>query len=70
MDEALRLSLQRWQAVWEFEQREMAESSFELRWQQLNALFDLAASLGILPQRDEELETIGFQCWARLKGAN
>jgi hypothetical protein len=67
MDEATRIYLQRWRAVREIELQEMAGSSFDLRWQQLNALFNLASALGILTARDEDQENQYIERWARLK---
>ena len=67
MDEATKKYLQRWQAVHEIEQQEMIDSTFDLRWQQLNALVNLASVLGILPVRDEDQENQFIDRWARLK---
>ena len=67
MDYERRAYLQRWQAVEEVERQELAAATFEQRWQQFNALFQLAAGLGLTLKQDEEEEAIFYQVWARLK---
>ena len=57
---------QRWQAVEEVEKQEARSASFELRWQQLNALAGMARALGILPLEDRD-EEIVRAIWLRLK---
>lgn len=55
----------RWAIVDAVVQAERRTASLELRWQQLNAAYNLAKGLG-LPQPDTgEMEV--FQRWARLK---
>ncbi len=57
----------RWQAVNAVEMEERRRSSIELRWRQLNALWCLAAGLGLLPGEAEGVREVRER-WARLKG--
>ena len=67
MEEALKDYLRCWQAVDDIEKDELAASTIDFRWKQLNALFNLVSSLGIIPQRDEEQEMMEIHCWAKIK---
>lgn len=65
MDTALKEYLARWQAVEEIERLELQTSTLELRWQQLNAVINMAIGLGIYETTEDEIEI--FQRWAKLK---
>ena len=67
MDDEWRAYLQRWQAVEEVERQELAAATFEQRWEQFNALFRLAAGLGLVLKQDEKEEAYFYEVWARLK---
>jgi hypothetical protein len=56
----------RWQAVSTAEMEERREASLELRWRQLNALWRLAAGLGLLPEEAEGVQEVRER-WVRLK---
>jgi hypothetical protein len=58
---------ERWQAVEAVEVEEQRAASVNLRWKQLNALWQLALGMGLLPLPDEA-ENLVRQRWARLKG--
>jgi hypothetical protein len=60
---------ERWQAVEAVEAQEQQAMSVNLRWKQMNALWQLALGMGILPQPDET-EGIVRRRWARLKGVS
>ena len=57
----------RWQAVAAAEAKEQATASITLHWQQLNAIFQLAMGLGLLPLEESENES-AYHHWALLKG--
>jgi hypothetical protein len=65
MDTELNTYLARWQAVQEVERRELQNATLELRWQQFNAVINLAIGLGINKAAEDENEV--FQRWAKLK---
>ena len=56
----------RWQAVAAVEAEEQRAASIELRWKQLNALWQLAVGLGLRPEPDETENQVRER-WARLK---
>ena len=57
----------RWEAVKAVEIAEQRASTIERRWQQLNAIWELALALG-LPRRERKgLEVVRAR-WAKLKG--
>ncbi len=57
----------RWEAVKAVEIAEQRASTIERRWQQLNAIWELALELG-LPRRERKgLEVVRAR-WAKLKG--
>ncbi len=64
--DSLRAYPKRWQAVAEIEREEARTASYELRWQQLNALAALAAALNISPAEDVEEEAARAR-WRRLR---
>lgn len=55
----------RWDEVEEVIEEERRTASLELRWQQLNAAYGMAKSLGLLRPDPTEMEV--FQRWAKLK---
>jgi hypothetical protein len=57
---------ERWRAVEAVEAQEQQAAPIALRWKQLNALWQLAWGMGLLPQPDET-ENLVRQRWARLK---
>jgi hypothetical protein len=65
MDAAMKAYVDRWQAVAEIEQMEIASASIDLRWQQLNAVVGLAIGLGILKADPSEAE--GYLRWGEIK---
>jgi hypothetical protein len=69
MKDELEEYIQNWEAVQEVEKQELASTTFKLRWRQLNSLLGMAKVLGIMPQRDDQLEESVFIRWAYLKGA-
>jgi hypothetical protein len=60
---------ERWQAVAAVEAMEQRTASVSLRWQQLNAIFQMALGLGLLLAEDDaEVATVRHR-WAVLKEA-
>lgn len=57
----------RWERVAELELEEARAAPFKKRWQELNAIFDLAYELGWLDIRDEQEIAAVRERWARLK---
>lgn len=58
----------RWQAVAVVEAKEQVESSITLRWQQTNAIFQLAMGLGLPMSKENNVETKAvLHRWALLK---
>ncbi len=57
----------RWKAVEAVEIQEQRAASVHWRWKQLNALWNLAAGLGQIPQPDDS-KSVVYERWARLKG--
>ena len=55
----------RWQAVAEIEQEELRRTSIEMKWQQLNAIINLAIQIGIF--KTDPSEEIVYRQWAKLK---
>lgn len=58
---------ERWQAVAAIEAEEQRAASIDLRWQQLNAILQMAAALGVLPEEQDEEEEMVRRRWVRLK---
>ena len=58
---------ERWQAVTAVEAEEQRAASIDLRWQQLNAILQLAIGLRVLPRQPDEEEDIVHRRWAELK---
>jgi hypothetical protein len=58
---------ERWQAVAAVELEEQRAASIEQRWQQLNALLQIAIGLK-LPLGEQEDEDSVHHRWAKLKG--
>ena len=57
----------RWQAVSEVEAAEQQRAAVEDRWVRLNAILQMAVTLGLdLSARNEDEEVV-WQRWARLK---
>jgi hypothetical protein len=56
-----------WAAIEDFQRQELRQSSIGLRWQQLNAIFNLAQALGLRPERNEEEEMAVILRWAEIK---
>jgi hypothetical protein len=59
----------RWRAVEAVEREERRATDVAQRWQQTNAIFALAASLGLLPNSLDDQEQEVYRRWALLKGA-
>ncbi len=57
----------RWKAVEMVETEEQRAASIAQRWRQLNAIFRLAAGLG-LPATEQDDDEIVYRRWAKLKG--
>jgi len=57
---------QRWEALREIELQELRSASIEERWLQVNAIYDLARSLG-LPLEGNTDPTPVYARWAKLK---
>ena len=57
----------RWEAVTEVEDAERRQASITSRWQQLNALFNMAVALGLDLGAQDEGELVVWERWARLK---
>src|SRR5436189_6453252 len=58
----------RWQLVKEFEIAELRAATFEMRWRQLNAVLNMAATLGWFPaEHSDEQVDIARRRWTRLK---
>ena len=57
----------RWHAVSEVEEAEQQQATVEDRWRTLNAILQVAASLGLDLNAQSEDEAIVWQRWARLK---
>lgn len=56
-----------WQAVNDFETLEQQQTSIELRWRQMNALFAMASALGLMMRHDETPENdVAIRRWNRL----
>jgi hypothetical protein len=57
----------RYQAVSEVEEAEQQQATVEERWRRLNAILQMAITLGLDPRVQSEDEAIVWQRWARLK---
>jgi hypothetical protein len=57
----------RWQAVAEVEAAEQREATIANRWQQLNAILQMAMALGLDLDAQAEDELAVWQRWAKLK---
>ena len=57
----------RWQAVSEIEESERRQATMESRWRELNAILQMAITLGLDLRTQDEDEGIVWQRWARLK---
>lgn len=60
----------RWQAVSEVEQAEQRQATFEDRWRRLNAILQVAITLGLDLRVQNEDEAPVWQRWARLKAGS
>jgi hypothetical protein len=58
---------ERWQAVAAVEAEEQRAASIALRWQQTNAIFQMAAGLGLLRTEDDAETEAVRRRWAMLK---
>ena len=56
----------RWQAVKAIQIAERRASSIERRWQQLNAIWEMALALGLPPRTRRDVEVVRAR-WAKLK---
>jgi hypothetical protein len=62
----IRAYKERWQAVEAIERQERSQQSIQLRWLQLNSLYNLAVGLGLtLDPHQDELGV--WQRWAKIK---
>jgi len=57
----------RWQAVSEVEEAEQQQATVEDRWRRLNAILQVAITLGLDLRAQSKDEAIVWQRWARLK---
>jgi hypothetical protein len=57
----------RWQAVSEVEAFERQQATVESRWRKLNAILQVAVTLGLDLRSHDEDEAIVWQRWAKLK---
>lgn len=57
----------RWQAVSEVEAAEQQRTAVENRWVRLNAILQMATTLGLDLRAQNEDEAVVWQRWARLK---
>ena len=62
----VRAYIDRWKAVERVERADVQSASIEDRWQQLNALFGLAHTLGIVTETADDEELV-WQRWATLR---
>ena len=60
----------RWQAVSEVEEAEQQQATVEDRWRRLNAILQMALTLGLDLRAQSEDEAIVWQRWARLKAGS
>lgn len=68
MDKQLaKLFRDRWQAVEAIEIQEQRAASLDLRWQQLNSLWQLAKGMRLNVHEFDEQEQLVHQRWAKLK---
>jgi hypothetical protein len=65
----IRAYLYRWEAVEAVEREEALSTSIEVRWLQLNALYGMALSLGILNTKESVNEEVVRQRWATLRAS-
>lgn len=57
----------RWQAVSKVEEAEQQQAAVEDRWRRLNAILQMAMTLGLDFRAQSEDEAVVWQRWARLK---
>jgi hypothetical protein len=55
----------RWLAVQEVQRKEECRTTFELRWQQLNAAFGMGKGLQLASSHSDEMQV--YLRWAKLK---
>jgi hypothetical protein len=60
----------RYQAVSEIEEAEQQQATVEDRWRRLNAILQMAITLGLDLRAQSEDEAIVWQRWARLKAGS
>jgi hypothetical protein len=60
----------RWQAVAEVEEAEQRQAVVEDRWAKLNAILQMAITLGLDLRAQNEDEEVVWQRWARLKAGS
>jgi hypothetical protein len=60
----------RWQAIAEVEEAEQQEATVQSRWRQLNAIYQLAVTLGLDLRALSQDEATVWQRWARLKAGS
>ncbi len=59
--------LERWQALEEIEKEENKRLSIEQRWNQLNAIYNLAVGLGLVFEDPRDHEDDVWMRWSKLK---
>lgn len=59
----------RWQMVADFEAEEQRRASYAERWQKLNALLRMAATLGLQVDACDEQDEVIRERWNRLRAA-
>ncbi len=58
---------ERWQAVERLEKEENKHASIAHRWDQLNAIYNLAIGLGLVFENPRDGEDIVWMRWSRIK---
>ncbi len=64
--EQIRLFQERWRAIREVETRERRSATPAVRWNQVNAIYRLALSLGLV-EKAKENRRQGASNWVRIK---
>ena len=57
----------RYQEVAKVEEAEQQRASTQDRWRKLNAIYQLAVSIGVDLRAEGEDDAVVWRCWARLK---
>jgi hypothetical protein len=62
-----RTYLDRWEAIEKIEKNEASVTNIDQRWRQLNALYGMGISLGLLAKISNDDETSVWQRWNLLR---